>query len=157
MALRDRLKGAFSGKKSKNQPAGGEGDANGESLVKHYALDRNQCWAILMARVDSIPELTEHEWFQPAIQSLNEIELLQTHTRDDGPTWQLTGMGKLRRIFVQGRHSTDSQRRPIFPLIFIPACRLTPGQLVGQPGRGSGAAPRALAYADAVARVFDEI
>ena len=90
MALRDRLKSVFSGGKVKPETA----DADSESKIKNYNLDRNQCWAILMARIGSAHELTEHEWFHPTIESLIEIDLVYVHEREGKTTWRLTGLGE---------------------------------------------------------------
>ena len=94
MALRDRIKGALSGKKSKDQKPDAKAPDDEKSTVKHYTLDRNQCWAVLMARVDSAHELAEYDWFGPTIQKLIEMELVLTQERDDETVWRLTGMGE---------------------------------------------------------------
>lgn len=95
MALRDRLKGALKGGKAKSKLAAGvSADAAGESELQKFHLDRNQCWAILMARIDSTAELSEHDWFDPTIEQLIEIGLLQAIEQEGKTTWRLTGLGE---------------------------------------------------------------
>ena len=88
MALRDRIKGALARKKPEAEAP------DEESELKQYSLDRNQCWALLMTRVDSAHELTEHDWFADTIQSLIDIEMVQILERGDKTVWRLTGLGE---------------------------------------------------------------
>jgi len=89
MALRDRIKGALSRKKPEPEAPGEESD------IKKYNLDRNQCWALLMTKVDSAHELADQNWFAGTIQHLIDIETVQTLERDDKTVWRLTGLGEI--------------------------------------------------------------
>lgn len=88
MALRDHIKGVLSRKKPEVEAS------DEESEVKRYSLDRNQCWALMMTRVDSAQELAEHDWFPDTIQHLIDIEMVQILERGDQTVWRLTGLGE---------------------------------------------------------------
>lgn len=88
MALRNLIKSALSKRR------GAVGDAETTTALNKYKLDKNQCYAILMTQVHSAGQLTSHDWFDPTIAALVEMEFVQAFEWNGETDWRLTGQGE---------------------------------------------------------------
>ena len=69
-------------------------DAETQAELNTYKLDKNQCYAILVIPIHSTGILTSHDWFDPTIAALIELEFVQAFEWNGETDWRLTGQGE---------------------------------------------------------------